>query len=167
MTKQTKTENNPKINFPLSPGIKRAQDYLRDSLKQLNTFGSRPSYTLIKPSQIVSHSLNSPGHEMTKKDGSSSPLKTNEWWVHVNLLPDSRLIYLFFLFPKGPISSFCSSVIQWDKSIQWNMAPGYPDRAQSEDLLQVRPQFTDRADINCTRELDEKGLLACPVCLQL
>lgn len=40
------------------------------------------------------------------------------------------------------------------------MDPGDPDRAQSEDLLQVRPQFTDKADIKCTRELDEKGLFS-------
>lgn len=52
--KKLTKKNNLKCIFFLSD-IKIAQDYLRESLKQFNTFGRKYGYTLTKPSQIIFH----------------------------------------------------------------------------------------------------------------
>lgn len=118
-----------------------------------NTFGSRPGYTLTKPSQIISHSLNSPGHEMTKKDGSSPLLKKkNERWVHVNLLPDS------FFSPKGPISFFLffSHPVGQKHSVKHGSR--LPRQSSIRRPTAGQATVYRSADIKCARELDETGL---------
>lgn len=61
----------------------------------------------------------------------------------------------------------CSSVIQWDKSIQRNTDPLYPDTEHTDDLVQARvTTFTIKAHIKSISWLNEKGLLGFSLCFQ-
>lgn len=77
--KKQKQKNNLKCIFFLSD-IKIAQDYLRDSLKQFNTFGRQYGYTLTKPWQIIFHRALGMGGWQRSLDPElfPSPVKINE-----------------------------------------------------------------------------------------